>query len=1596
MKSSINRRINYFLVLLMLTSAFSSASFSLNVFAQSEIQKLSKAKNGKSLELQDFSLDNVTFETTDDYVHNIYANGMPLIVEACESNVSYSKLYVDLNGNGVGDDIEEITDFKGDGTINGGGIYYSDIYGGYFLHNSSVYGGAKDGAEEYDTKLSIVGKSEGESSNCTVNLVFGGNADGTLAGNTCVNIYGGNINWLFGGGRAGTINGNTEVNITGGRIIKNIYGGSCFGNINGNTNVEVSSEVASVFGGNENYGKICGDTNIIFADGAKVNGWVYGGGAGYNNSIITEIEGSTNITVNGGIFYHNIYGGGAWRGSRAINSNIVINNGDISESTVYGGGEESSEVTGKADIVINGGSVYMVCATGAGFNGTDAVVENAQIHLNGGVVNNFYALSPESSQSVLNGDLTLDIKGETLSNTFIFLGHSENHSSIKNVSILVQNVKVSYINLKSPVDESLSVTFDNADCKDFYIAEDVLANTKQSSMLYNNCGSSDKKWGSYDALQNFSGLTGAENPVMSCNSWNNNSFNNITIRDSYVNFVDCSTWNNDKGLRSCTDKLILDGGALRVVGLQKSYMPDTVFNNNPLLIRTSSKEAISFDHVEIQGKARLQWYSVKGEPLSEVCGAGIVETEDEVSAEVFCAAQEGYGLKNDSISIFNSDNVLLWRGKTWIIDSEENICTCALYTSTLSKLFYLLPEGDSEAEFVLQDAAVSDPNYVNSCEMVEHKGTVPTVRFSVIDEDTTAENARIEGDKLRVSSCGKVAVKVDRKLNGIEHSYSQIVSIIKAPTNERYQFVEGETKDLIFDFSGADAYYFRVFNSTESQRVEITDLCTSKEGDNTYQFCLPKSYIESLGLGEYKFHSELWLRDGGIYVYDFYINIHLPKEVTNPAVEILADELHYDGKEKTPEIIVRDGDIVISSDEYSVKYENNINTGTASIIITDMPGGRYIVNGKAEFEIVNNYNPVNGKDYVATAMNKNGWINSDFVINAQNGYQLSTGNTLEDTWVQSLKKTEDIDDGSVTFYVKNMVTGEISLAVTEKYKIDCNSPENFDINFNGKSVLRAIDAPCTEILFCDAVDVTVSADDTLSGVDSIKYYKSENVLSKEEVSTIDNWTDGNSLCLLPLDDKSYIIYVKVTDKAGNSIYFSTNAAEFDISAPVISGIKEGSTYYTTQFVTVEDKNLAEVTVDGKLVTGDVIITGNVDKNYVIKAVDSAGNESIVTVIMKPISSIQSLIDGITEENVKASDKEVIESVMPDGLDQFATEEEKAALKLIEEKVNILFEKIEKVTSAVNSEIIRSVENITEDNVKISDRLSLEAAKSELKKALIDYANNYTDEEIQTIENSINRITKALEKLDEIPYEPVKYNIIEGDGSVWEYGQEKMLVFKANGEADRVTGIEIDGKLLASDCYIIERGSTVIKIKEIYLNSLSVGKHKLIIHYIDGDADAEFEIKRGPEHSKQPQESSKPEESKKPDETGRPIETGKPDETLRPEESKRPDQTNKPKESSKPQVTNASEALNKPETSITPGLSADLGSDDTNDSSAQNTNALFNKHDITSKSAANNIKNSPKTGDESNMLFWVSVMICSAVGLSGMMYSIIKNDKQSVK
>ena len=75
-----------------------------------------------------------------------------------------------------------------------------------------------------------------------------------------------------------------------------------------------------------------------------------------------------------------------------------------------------------------------------------------------------------------------------------------------------------------------------------------------------------------------------------------------------------------------------------------------------------------------------------------------------------------------------------------------------------------------------------------------------------------------------------------------------------------------------------------------------------------------------------------------------------PKTVT-ATVTVSGGSLSYTGDPLKPGVIVKDGDTVISPDEYDVSYKDNVNAGTATVTIKNKAGGNYTVSGSATFEI---------------------------------------------------------------------------------------------------------------------------------------------------------------------------------------------------------------------------------------------------------------------------------------------------------------------------------------------------------------------------------------------------------------------------------------------------------------------------------------------------------------------------------------------------------------------------------------------------------------------------------------------------------------------
>lgn len=79
------------------------------------------------------------------------------------------------------------------------------------------------------------------------------------------------------------------------------------------------------------------------------------------------------------------------------------------------------------------------------------------------------------------------------------------------------------------------------------------------------------------------------------------------------------------------------------------------------------------------------------------------------------------------------------------------------------------------------------------------------------------------------------------------------------------------------------------------------------------------------------------------------VKLAATKDITTCEVALSETSFEYDGKEKKPQIILKDGDNEVPEDAYTVSYKDNINVGTATVVIKAANG--YTGTKNVTFEI---------------------------------------------------------------------------------------------------------------------------------------------------------------------------------------------------------------------------------------------------------------------------------------------------------------------------------------------------------------------------------------------------------------------------------------------------------------------------------------------------------------------------------------------------------------------------------------------------------------------------------------------------------------------
>ena len=187
-----------------------------------------------------------------------------------------------------------------------------------------------------------------------------------------------------------------------------------------------------------------------------------------------------------------------------------------------------------------------------------------------------------------------------------------------------------------------------------------------------------------------------------------------------------------------------------------------------------------------------------------------------------------------------------------------------------------------------------------------------------------------------------------------------------------------------------------------------------------------------------------------------------------------------------------------------------------------------------------------------------------------------------------------------------------NMTITAQWK-DIEKPTG-EIKINENSWKAFLNNITFGLFFKDTQTVTITAADNSGETVTVEYLLSDKELTKVE---LDGMTFTAYTAPFGIDpDNEYIIYVRLTDKAGNTDYICSDGIVLDGTSPVITGIEDGKIYCEAQTVTIDEKYVDTVTVNGTEVTLDEnnsYTLAPADGEQRIVVTDKAGNTAEMTV-----------------------------------------------------------------------------------------------------------------------------------------------------------------------------------------------------------------------------------------------------------------------------------------------------------------------------------------------------------------------------------------------
>ena len=399
------------------------------------------------------------------------------------------------------------------------------------------------------------------------------------------------------------------------------------------------------------------------------------------------------------------------------------------------------------------------------------------------------------------------------------------------------------------------------------------------------------------------------------------------------------------------------------------------------------------------------------------------------------------------------------------------------------------------------------------------------------------------------------------------------------------------------------------------------------------------------------------------------------------------------------------------------------------------------------------------------------------------------------------------------------------MTITAKWK-DSEKPTG-EIKISKNSWKSFLNNITFGLFFKDTQTVTITAADNSGEAVTVEYLLSNKELTKAALDGMTFTAYTAPFSIAP--DNEYIIYVRLTDAAGNTDYICSAGIVLDGTSPVITGIANGKTYCEAQTLTVDEKYVDTVTVNGTEVTLDKngsFVLSSADGEQRIIVTDKAGNTAEMTVTVN---------DGHTfGEWTSNGDGTHTRKCTVDGCTGSETKDCSGGTATCTEKAKCS-------VCGVGYGDLNPAHHA--NLVNVPAKAATTSAEGNIEYWHCGGCGKYYKD--AAAQDEIKQEDTVIAKR-RVYYAPSLYPVRNGTNppSGTEYpGGVYGLIFRA--AVSGITGVQVDGRTVGRGSYTVEGSYPVeLYLKASYLNRLAKGSHTLTVLTDSGSLTAAFTVGSG--------------------------------------------------------------------------------------------------------------------------------------------------------